>query len=101
MSELPLEQILQLGSTAVVSIFAIWALVQVARNRKNNKGNNKEFLKELKENHLKGMETKLDNLEYMGRETDKKLEKIILILIRIRIKIIFSRNEPKRINKIK
>ena len=87
MLELPSEQILQLGSTAVVSIFAIWALVQVARNHKNNKENNKEFLKELKENHLKGMETKLDNLEYMGRETDKKLEKIILILTRIEEKL--------------
>ena len=87
MSELPLEQILQLGSTTVVSIIAILALAKIIQNKKNNKKNNKEFLKELKENHLKGMETKLDNLEYMGRETDKKLEKIILILTRIEEKL--------------
>jgi len=80
MPELPIEQILQLGSTTVVSVIAILALAKIIQNKKNN---NKEFLKELKENHLKGMETKLDNLEYMGRETDKKLEKIILILTRI------------------
>ena len=88
MLELPSEQILQLGSTTVVSIIAILALVKVIQqNKENNKGNNKEFLKELKENHLKGIEAKLDNLEYMGRETDKKLEKIILILTRIEEKL--------------
>jgi len=87
MPELPIEQILQLGSTTVVSIIAILALVKVIQSKGNNKKNNKEFLKELRENHLKGMETKLDNLEYMGRETDKKLEKIILILIRIEEKL--------------
>ena len=87
MSELPIEQILQLGSTTVVSVIAILALAKIIQNKKNNKNNNKEFLKELKENHLKGMETKLDNLEYMNRESDKKLEKIILILIRIEEKL--------------
>jgi len=87
MPELPIEQILQLGSTTVVSIIAILALVKVIQSKGNNKKNNKEFLKELRENHLKGMETKLDNLEYMGRETDKKLEKIILILTRIEEKL--------------
>ena len=84
MLDFPLEQILQLGSTTVVSVIAILALAKIIQNKKNN---NREFLKELKENHLKGMETKLDNLEYMGRETDKKLEKIILILIRIEEKL--------------
>ena len=83
MPELPIEQILQLGSTTVVSIIAILALVKVIQSKGNNKKNNKEFLKELRENHLKGMETKLDNLEYMNRESDKKLEEIILILTRI------------------
>jgi len=87
MSELPLEQILQLGSTTVVSIIAILALVKVIQSKRNSGRNNREFLKELKENHLEGIETKLDNLEYMGRETDKKLEKIILILTRIEEKL--------------
>ena len=87
MPELPIEQILQLGSTTVVSIIAILALVKVIQSKGNNKKNNKEFLKELRENHLKGMETKLDNLEYMNRESDKKLEEIILILTRIEEKL--------------
>ena len=87
MSELPIEQILQLGSTTVVSVIAILALAKIIQSKKNNKKNNMGFLKELRENHLKGMETKLDNLEYMGRETDKKLEKIILILTRIEEKL--------------
>ena len=87
MPELPIEQILQLGSTTVVSIIAILALVKVIQSKRNSGRNNREFLKELKENHLKGIEAKLDNLEYMGRETDRKLEKIILILTRIEEKL--------------
>ena len=83
---MPEEYILQLGAVAIIFLFAIKEFFVFLKNR-NFKNNDKDFIKELKENHLKGMEATLGNLQYMSRETDKKLEKIINILIEMKEKL--------------
>ena len=60
----------QLGSTTIVAIFAIWALLQVIKNKKNGNGEDIEI-------RLKKIETNdLHDLEYIRDRVDKIEEKI-------------------------
>jgi len=81
------EQILnilpQLGPTVLVAIVAIWALLEVIKSKKNNKGDNGNVLKAIQimeENHLSGLDQKIDKL-------DDKMDKIIILLTVIKEKV--------------
>ena len=80
-------EIIQLSSTALVSIIALWAIVQLFREKKKNGNGKKEyweimekinaFEKNLDTNHFDSLERRLDN-------QDGKLDRIIVVLTEIK-----------------
>ncbi len=86
------SQLLSLGPTAVVAVVAIWALVEVVKLKKENNNNSKKnsdlfkSIKALEQNHLDTLEFIVREIRENQREFDKKLERIINLLIEIKEK---------------
>lgn len=79
MNELLTPEIINLGSTAVVAIVAIWALVQVVKSKRNRNGNGEvlKMIKNMESNHLGTLDGKIEKI-------DDKADRIINILTEIR-----------------
>lgn len=80
-------EIINLGSTAVVSIVALWAIVEVVKSKRNyrkNQKNNNKFLKELRDNHLVAMSTKIDGLVDCAERLTDRQERMIELLVEIK-----------------
>ena len=80
------EEIYQLGAVAIICLFLIKEMFAFLRIR-NLKNGNQHFVKDLEDNHLNGIKSQLNNLEYMSREADIKMEKIINLLVEIKEKL--------------
>ena len=82
-------QYAQLGTTFILGLALVWALVQVVKMKRNGHGNGE--LKELKDkvdliegNHLSEVGAKLDELIRQGQEADRKHDRMIEKLIELK-----------------
>ena len=84
-------ELAQLSSTAIVAVIALWAIVQLFREKKKNgNGKNGEIIKKLnnwEDNHFGTIDSKLDNLTNQGIRQEEKLNDMIRILTEINTKI--------------
>ena len=82
-----IPKIAELGGVVVIAILAIFCLFWIIKNKNGEIKEVKELLTSIKGNHLGTIDTKIDFLTKQTADNEKKLDKIIEILLEIKDKI--------------